>query len=78
MEKEFLRYLRLKELQSGKKIIHHRGTIEKVRIADHNIEYDISFHNEEKSDELFAIIQPKKRSFKIRTGLIYINTVTHN
>ena len=58
MEKDFIRYLRIKEILTGKKIIQDGGVIESVRIGVHNIEYDInSFGNS--TTELYALATKK-------------------
>jgi hypothetical protein len=44
-EREFIRYLKIKEIEEGRKIIQQGGAIEKIRIGLHNIEYDLQINN---------------------------------
>jgi hypothetical protein len=44
-EREFIRYLKLREIQEDRKIIQDGGEVEKIRIGLHNIEYDLQINN---------------------------------
>ena len=44
-EREFIRYLKFKEIQEGRKIIQNGGEVEKIRVGLHNIEYDLQINN---------------------------------
>ena len=58
IEYEFLKYLKIKEIQEDRKIKKTGGVIERVRIGEHNIEYDINsvenYNKKKKSIELWA------------------------
>ena len=58
IEYEFFKYLKIKEIQEDRKIKKTGGVIERVRIGEHNIEYDINsvenYNKKKKSIELWA------------------------
>ena len=58
IEYEFFKYLKIKEIQEDRKIKKTGGVIERVRIGEHNIEYEINsvktYNKKKKSIELWA------------------------
>jgi hypothetical protein len=57
-EREFLKFLKIKEAQEDRKIIQVGGVVEKIRIGKHNIEYDLTSYNTDSID-LMAIATKK-------------------
>jgi hypothetical protein len=57
-EKQFFKYLKIKEALEDRQIIQVGGVVEKIRIGKHNIEYDIRSYNT-KSIDLMAIATKK-------------------
>lgn len=58
-EEEFLKYLRIKEIQENRNIIQSGGVIEKIHIEKHNIEYNITSQGTKKDYYLQAIATKK-------------------
>jgi hypothetical protein len=70
-EEEFLRYLRLKEIIEKRKIIQKGGLIEKVKIGEDNIEYDVKKYGTKK-DMYLQVISSKKANDKQPSFIMHI------